>query len=128
MDFGKYIGGREDVMLDKRKIRLMTRAAIYEKNYGEEDFKISSYYKKDYSSLNTWVTLIWITVGYGLALAKLFVFAAVAIGAYVSLLIAYGIGAGSFYKNKHIKAKQRVKKYLRDLSRIEKINNKKEIN
>ena len=51
MDFGKYIGGREDVMLDKRKIRLMTRAAIYEKNYGEEDFKISSYYKKDYSSL-----------------------------------------------------------------------------
>ena len=98
MDFGKYIGGREDVMLDKRKIRLMTRAAIYEKNYGEEDFKISSYYKKDYSSLNTWVTLI------------------------------YGIGAGSFYKNKHIKAKQRVKKYLRDLSRIEKINNKKEIN
>ena len=66
MDFGKYIGGREDVMLDKRKIRLMTRAAIYEKNYGEEDFKISSYYKKDYSSLNTWVTLIWITVGYGL--------------------------------------------------------------
>ena len=111
MDFGKYIGGREDVMLDKRKIRLMTRAAIYEKNYGEEDFKISSYYKKDYSSLNTWVTLIWITVGYGLAvavlflgwgeaamegitLAKLFVFAAVAIGAYVSLLIAYGIRCG----------------------------------
>ena len=66
MDFGKYIGGREDVMLDKRKIRLMTRAAIYEKNYGEEDFKISSYYKKDYSSLNTWVTLIWITVGYAI--------------------------------------------------------------
>ena len=125
MDFGKYIGGREDVMLDKRKIRLMTRAAIYEKNYGEEDFKISSYYKKDYSSLNTWVTLIWME---GITLAKLFVFAAVAIGAYVSLLIAYGIGAGSFYKNKHIKAKQRVKKYLRDLSRIEKINNKKEIN
>ena len=28
MDFGKYIGGREDVMLDKRKIRLMTRAAM----------------------------------------------------------------------------------------------------
>ena len=145
MDFGKYIGGREDVMLDKRKIRLMTRAAIYEKNYGEEDFKISSYYKKDYSSLNTWVTLIWITVGYGLAVAVLFLgwgeaadgrhhackvicFCRGGDSAYVSLLIAYGIGAGSFYKNKHIKAKQRVKKYLRDLSRIEKINNKKEIN
>ena len=51
-------------MLDKRKIRLMTKMAIYEKEYGEEDIKISGYYKKDYSSLNTWITLIWITVGY----------------------------------------------------------------
>ena len=51
-------------MLDKRKIRLMTKAAIYEKEYGEEDLKITSYYKKDYASLNTWVTLIWITAGY----------------------------------------------------------------
>ena len=45
-------------MLDKRKIRLMTKAAIYEKEYGEEDLKITSYYKKDYASLNTWITLI----------------------------------------------------------------------
>lgn len=49
----------------------MTRAAIYEKLWRRR-FKISSYYKKDYSSLNTWVTLIWITVGYGLAVAVLF--------------------------------------------------------
>ena len=34
-------------MLDKRKIRLMTKAAIYEKKYGEEDVKIAGYYKKD---------------------------------------------------------------------------------
>lgn len=53
-------------MLDKRKIRLMTKAAIYEKEYGEEDLKITSYYKKDYASLNTWITLIWVTAGYAL--------------------------------------------------------------
>ena len=51
-------------MLDKRKIRLMTKAAVYEKEYGEEDFKITGYYKKDYASLNAWITLIWITAGY----------------------------------------------------------------
>ena len=51
-------------MLDKRKIRLMTKAAVYEKEYGEEDFKITGYYKKDYASLNTWITLIWITAGF----------------------------------------------------------------
>ena len=54
-------------MLDQKKIRLMTRAAIYEKENGEEDLKITSYYQKDYSSLNTWITLIWITIGFVLA-------------------------------------------------------------
>ena len=66
---------REDVwkvMLDQKKIRLMTKMAIYEKNYGKEDIKISGYYKKDYTSLNTWATLIWITFGYLLVAALVF--------------------------------------------------------
>ncbi|HIZ13769.1 MAG TPA: hypothetical protein H9817_07585 [Candidatus Mediterraneibacter stercorigallinarum] len=132
-------------MLDKRKIRLMTRAAIYEKEYGEEDLKITSYYKKDYSSLNTWITLIWVTAGYillggiiflcfgeslveGLTIMRLLFLAAVALALYLALMILYGIGAGNFYSKKHIRAKQRVKKYLRDISRLEKMNKKKEIN
>ncbi len=132
-------------MLDKRKIRLMTRAAVYEKEYGEEDLKITSYYKKDYSSLNTWITLIWITGGYvllggvlflcfgealleGITIMRLIFLAAVALALYFALLIIYGIGAGNFYSKKHIRAKQRVKKYLRDISRLEKMNKKKEIN
>lgn len=132
-------------MLDKRKIRLMTRAAIYEKEYGEEDLKITSYYKKDYSSLNTWITLIWVTAGYillggiiflcfgeslmeGLTIVRLLFLAAVALALYLALMILYGIGAGNFYSKKHIRAKQRVKKYLRDISRLEKMNKKKEIN
>ena len=32
-------------MLDKRKIRLMTKLALYEQNEGREDMKISAYYK-----------------------------------------------------------------------------------
>lgn len=123
----------------------MTRAAIYEKEYGEEDLKITSYYKKDYSSLNTWITLIWVTVGYillggiiflcfgeslveGLTIMRLLFLAAVALALYLALMILYGIGAGNFYSKKHIRAKQRVKKYLRDISRLEKMNKKKEIN
>ena len=123
----------------------MTRAAIYEKEYGEEDLKITSYYKKDYSSLNTWITLIWVTAGYillggiiflcfgeslveGLTIMRLLFLAAVAVALYLALMILYGIGAGNFYSKKHIRAKQRVKKYLRDISRLEKMNKKKEIN
>lgn len=129
-------------MVDKRKIRLMTRVAIYEKEYGEEDVKISGYYKKDYSSLNTWITLIWITVGYvllagivvlcygqtlmeSITVTQLIFFAAVALALYLALMIIYGIGSGNFYSKKHIRAKQRVKKYLRDLSRLEKMNRKR---
>ena len=128
-------------MLDKRKIRLKTKMAIYEKKYGEEDIKISGYYKKDYSSLNTWITLIWVSAGYllaaallvlcgadaileGLTFLKLLVLIAIAAGAYFALLIIYGIGSGKFYRRKHTQAKQRVKKYYRDMSRLEKIYKK----
>ena len=131
-------------MLDKRKIRLMTKAAVYEKEYGGEDFKITGYYKKDYASLNTWITLIWITAGYalfggilflcfgealmeGITIMRLIFQAAVALALYLELVIMYGIGAGNFYSKKHIRAKQRVKKYLRDISRLEKMSEKKEI-
>ena len=128
----------KQTMLDKSRIRLMTRAAIYEKTKAENDLKISTYYKKDYASLHTWITLIWVTVGYVLAaglvvlcyadalledldFAKMYFIAAVVIGSYLVLLVVYGICASSFYKAKHNKAKQRVKKYYRDLSRLGKL-------
>ena len=43
-------------MLDERKVKLMTKLALYEETYGKEDFKISSYYRKDYavSDLHKW--------------------------------------------------------------------------
>ena len=128
-------------MLDKKRIRLMALTAIYEKEHAEEDIKISTYYKKDYASLNTWITLIWITVGYGLAagvfllctadsimegltIVKLILLAAIALGFYLVLLIVYGIGAGNFYRKKHGRAKHRVKRYYRELSRLEKMYKK----
>lgn len=125
-------------MLDKRRIRLMTRMSAYEKKYVNQDLKISTYYKKDYVSLNTLLTILWITVGYvivaglfalcnmdvilkNLDLSKLILLAGIAVGAYLILVILYGVCASSFYKMKHSRAKQRVKKYYRDLARLEKM-------
>lgn len=130
-------------MVDKRKVRLMTKAAIYEKRHGEEDIKITSYYQKDYASLNTWITLIWVTVGFvllaallflaggedlleGITFLKLLILAVIILGLYLALLIIYGTGAGSFYRKKHTRAKHRMKRYMRNLSRLEKMNLKKE--
>ena len=47
-------------MLNESKVKLMTRMAMYESKQGEEDFKISSYYKKDYRSFHTIATIIWV--------------------------------------------------------------------
>lgn len=125
-------------MLDKNRIRLMTKMAEYEKTLAPDDLKISSYYRKDYTSINTLITAIWVTIGYALAAAlvvfcsldallkdltitKMVVIAAAIVGAYIILLVTYCVCAGSFYKGKHNRAKQRVKKYYRDLSRLGKL-------
>ena len=120
-------------MLDKRKIRLMIKMASYEKQGAEEDLKISSYYKKDYVSMNVWATAIWFTIGYAIV-AALIAFCTLEqilekltilkLLQNLILLILYCTGARMFYKRKHNLAKQHVKKYYRDLSRLEKINMK----
>lgn len=126
-------------MLDKRRIRLMARMSAYEKRHIKQDLKISTYYKKDYASLNTWITLLWITAGYviiavlyalcnmdsileNLNLSKLILLVGVAAGVYFIMVIIYCICASSYYKARHNKAKQRVKRYYRDLARLEKID------
>lgn len=125
-------------MLDKKRIRLMSKTAMYEKHHIREDIKISSYYKKDYSSMNTLLTLLWATLGYlivaaaivflnmdslleNLTVQKLVIIVGVAVVAYLIVLIVYGISAVNFYKKRHTKAKQRVKKYYRDLKRLSKM-------
>ena len=52
-------------MLDKDRIRLMTKMSIYEKNH-KDDFKIADYNRKDYESHKTRITLIWVTIGYAI--------------------------------------------------------------
>ena len=112
-----------------------------EKQGAEEDLRSSSYYKKDYVSMNVWATAIWFTIGYAIVAAliafctleqilekltilKLLLLMGTAVGGYLILLILYCTGARMFYKRKHNLAKQHVKKYYRDLSRLEKINMK----
>ncbi len=126
-------------MLDQRRIKLMARMSSYEKKHLNRDLKISTYYKKDYASLNTLITILWITAGYAimaglyalcnidailkdLDMMKLFLLVGIVVGGYLIVVIIYGVCASSFYKTKHNRAKQRVKKYYRDLSRLEKLN------
>ena len=122
-------------MLNESKVKLMTRMAMYESTQGEEDFKISSYYKKDYRSFHTIATIIWVTVGYAVAVGIgviafldelmgnlnmqfLVMLAAAVIIGYLVLVIFYGIVASHFYGTKHEKARKRVKQFNHDLTRL----------
>lgn len=130
-------------MLDKKRIRLMVRIASYEKTNAKQDQKISSYYKKDYISLNTWITILWVTVGYAIVIGlmaisgmdvlfenlttmKLLMLLGLVIIGYIIVLVIYGVCASNYYKTKHNRAKQRVKRYYRDLSQLGKYGKKEQ--
>lgn len=128
-------------MISEERVRIMTKMSLYESKLGEQDLKISNYYKKDYVSLHTLITVLWVTVGYALmavlvvlsnfdalmadlTMMKMILLVIGAFGGYLVVVIAYIIGANMFYKKKHNGAKRRVKQYYRDLTRLRKIYNK----
>ena len=128
-------------MLNENRIRLMFRMASYEEKQGQEDLKISTYYRKDYTSMKTLATILWITFGYALlilllvvgfmdilmkniTLTKIFVMGAGVVIGYVVLLILYGFCSSQFYRKKYNRAKKRMRRYYRDLGRLEKFGKK----
>lgn len=128
-------------MLDKRKIRLMTKLALYEQNEGREDMKISAYYKKDYVSMKMIATLIWTTIGYGcamllvfawgmtgwmekLTLALIVMLVAVILLGYLALLIITFIITSRISNRKHRDARMRMKRYNHGLLQLMKMYEK----
>lgn len=122
-------------MVNENKVKLMTKMAMYESNEGREDLKISSYYRQDYVSLQTIITVLWITLGYAIAvgigavlflekimekldLTLMIVLFACLVSGWLILIIVYGFAASSFYQRKHRNARKRVKKFNHDLTRL----------
>mgnify|MGYP004474323547 FL=1 len=128
-------------MLNENRIRLMFRMASYEEKQGQEDLKISTYYRKDYTSMKTLATILWLTFGYvllilllvvgfmdilmkNITLTKIFVMGAGVVIGYIVLLILYGFCSSQFYRKKYNRAKKRMRRYYRDLGRLEKFGKK----
>ena len=131
-------------MLDERKVKLMTRMALYEEQQGREDLKISAYYRKDYTSLHTLATILWVTIGYvcltglvGIGLYEklmetmtigiMLIIAIVVIALYLVIVIAYAVCAHTMYDKQHKEARARVKLYNHDLARLLNIYKKKDM-
>lgn len=128
-------------MLDKRKIRLMTRMALYEQGEGAEDMKISAYYKKDYVSMKMIATFIWTTIGYACAMllvlawgmtgwmeelnfSLLLMLAGVVILGYLALLVITLLVTSRICGRKHRDARMRMKRYNHGLLQLMKMYEK----
>ena len=128
-------------MLDEKRVKLMTHLAFYEQTQGEEDFKISAYYRKDYASLHVICSLISVTFGY-VCLVALIILACfdtlmakmsnglilllllVALIGYIVLLGIYAGISSYVFNKKHKKARQRVKTYNHNLIKLLKMYEK----
>ena len=58
-------------MVNVRKVRLMTKLAIYEKKEGKEDIKLGKYFRRDYVRLKVLHNIVAVTIGYLLVLAMI---------------------------------------------------------
>lgn len=122
-------------MLNNRKVRLMTRLAMYEQTEGKEDVRISKYFRTDYVRVNVLRAMVAITMGYLLILLLLIVYhseylirEAVTldyrgmitryIGIYIVILTAYGAVCMIGYMIKYRASRKKLAKYFRMLRRL----------
>lgn len=123
-------------MLNEKKIRLMTRTAIYEKHEGKEDLKINQYCGGDYVRFNMLKTLIGVTIsaflcsGIYIMYSSEDIFQAIfeidyasmaklLLTAYVLSLIVYVIISFLYYQIKYLRTSKRLKRLKNNLSEIE---------
>ena len=128
-------------MLDRSKVKLMTKLALYEQTQGKEDFKISEYYRKDYVGLHSICSFLWVTVGYicvwmlillagfdlivgHMSLLLMLIMMLVAVVGYVVILAIYAGVTSHVYNQKHKDARQRAKMYNHDLIKLLKLYEK----
>ncbi len=130
-------------MVDNEKVKLMTQISIYEKNEDLGDLVLSKYYKEDYVKYGCLKTLIATTICYWLCVAvyglvnfekvlndinsmDYFKVIYSLIGGYVVAMVVFYIYAFIVYNYKYSKARKRLIKYNRLLTKLIKLYDKEE--
>ena len=126
-------------MINERKVRLMTKTAIYEQGKDREDMKMNTYSGSDYVRFNMFKSLIGATI----TAVLIFILFAVyemeqimndvmrmdylklgkqALTIYIIVLAVYAIASFFVYQQRYAKAAKRLKKYKMNLQKIESIS------
>lgn len=125
-------------MLNNKKIRLMTKLAIFETKDGKEDIRLSKYYKTDYVRLQVLKSIVSTTVGYLLILALIFLYkseyiiknavsldyktlGSYILGIYIILITIYGLGSLAWYSFKYEASRKKLTRYFKLLKRMKNI-------
>jgi hypothetical protein len=125
-------------MLNSKKIRLMTKLAVYENKDGKKDIHLSKYYKTDYVRYQMLKSMISATVGYLLVLALFGVYqmeyiiknavtldyktiGTYILGIYIMVVTVYGLGSVLIYSLKYDASRKKLAKYYKLLKRLNKI-------
>lgn len=130
-------------MLNKERIRIMTKLAAYEQNEGKKYLPMSKYYRKDYVGVQMIKTFICSTLAfmilfllqilYGLDswIAQFYQLSMVEIGntvfiQYIIFVLVYQMIAFVHYNHKYSKGRKSIKQYQAKLKKIEKLYEREE--
>lgn len=125
-------------MLNNKKVRLMTKLAVYETKVCKEDIHLSKYYKTDYVRYQVLKSVISATVGYLLILFLVFVYrmeylirnavtldykslGMFILGIYIIVVTIYGFGSIVVYSRKYDTSRKKLARYFKLLKRLEKL-------
>lgn len=125
-------------MLNNRKVRLMTRLAIYEKKEGKEDIRLSKYFRRDYVRVHLLNNIVAVTIGYLLILLMVGAYkmeylikeavqldyigiGKTILGIYIILLTIYTMAAMIGYSFYYDYSRKNLAKYFRMLRRLRSI-------
>lgn len=126
-------------MLNERKVKLMTKLAIYEKNEGRHTIPMTKYFTDDFVSWNMIKTVVAITFAYFLGVAiwllyniedimenittlNYFEIIRYALLLYVILLVGYIVISYIAYRVKYYRAMKSLAKYEKGLKELAKIH------
>ena len=123
-------------MVDSEKVYLMTKAALFEQKEEKGALKIVSYRRKDYILYHMLLVMLSATVAYGIFVGLLLFMVIMAnesivlnvgemlmilfgvIAGYAIVLIFYFLVSHKYFGEKHVKARQDVKKYVIMLNQL----------
>jgi hypothetical protein len=125
-------------MINEKKVKLMTKMALYDTYEGKKDILLNEYYRKDYVSYHVITTILWVTLGYILCwglwgmisyeklISELNMKFLITLGigallGYIAVILLFGIIAYGLYEKRHNDAQKRIKKYKRNMLRLKKV-------